>query len=449
MSQTDPDRLESWQEIADFAGCHWRTAMRWADERGMPVHRLPGKRSRVYASRAKIKEWMETQPKPESESESEITSPAQTSLLKRKWAWAGAAAVLAALILGLVLISSLRTILQPKLPTRVAFTENGFDVFDGTGHKLWTHSFPKRLDNSPPASNLPLTELVRFDDFRGDGDREVLVVAPLRNGPNAVDTLQVEVDCFSSRGELLWSYAPHGTFQFGDHTLEGPWKVLDVFVSEQAPRKTIWITAEHYTWGNSFVAQLDPETGRDTVRFVNTGVIYALNEIRTSRGNFLLAGGFNNEWDGGSLAVIDERKIFAASPQTPGTRHKCVSCPEGLPDYYFIFPRTEINEAERVYEDSLRIIRLNSEGMEIRTSELNKTDDAGTIYLFRTQPAIEPVSLRYDSAYDMLHRELSAQKKLNHSLEDCPERLHPKPVRMWTPTAGWTDLPLKPSKATD
>jgi|ERR1700733_14092478 hypothetical protein len=126
-----------------------------------------------------------------------------------------------------------------------------------------------------------------------------------------------------------------------------------------------------------------------------------------------------------------------------------MSCPAGLADYYFLFPRTEINQLEHVYEGPVLLTTANGNEMEVSNMETREPNSISTTYLSRIEPAIEPVSLRYDFGYDMLHRELSTQKKLNHSLQHCPERLHPKPVRMRTPAAGWTELPIKPSKASD
>ncbi|HLW97030.1 MAG TPA: hypothetical protein VKR82_00165 [Candidatus Acidoferrales bacterium] len=467
MAENNPDRLESWKEIAEFINRDKRTAMRWVKELGMPVGRYPGgKKGRVYASRAAISVWKEALPnveplsgakpsgvtppgqeKPKGESE---TALPEKRFARKKWAWAGAAAILTALILGLVLVSSSRTLLRPKLPSQLKFTENGFDVFDEAGHELWSHSYSSRLDATIFSRSQPLKNLVRIEDFLGDGDREVLVVAPQRTGPNPSDLYKVSVDFFSSHGKLLWSYVPQEIFQFGDHTLSGPWSIFDLFVPDQSPQKTIWVVAVHSVWGNSFVVQLDPATGRETVRFVSTGVIYRVNELKTPRGNFLLAVGFNNEYNSGSLAIMDENKPFAASPQTTGTRHFCVSCQAGAPDYYFVFPGTEINRLEKEPEDSVRAVIVTEQGIEVFKDEREPIHGGGaTIYSFRTQPSIEPVSLRYDTPYDMLHRELSAQGKLSHSLENCPERLHPKPVRMWTPVGGWTEIQLKPMKASD
>lgn len=55
---TNGDQIHGWKSI----GAHFRrdrsTAIRWANERGLPVHRLPGgKSASVYALRAELDEW--------------------------------------------------------------------------------------------------------------------------------------------------------------------------------------------------------------------------------------------------------------------------------------------------------------------------------------------------------------------------------------------------------
>ncbi|MGC1613155.1 MAG: hypothetical protein WA736_00580, partial [Candidatus Acidiferrum sp.] len=68
-------------------------------------------------------------------------------------------------------------------------------------------------------------------------------------------------------------------------------------------------------------------------------------------------------------------------------------------------------------------------------------------YLLSSQPPFKLLSLRYNSTYDLLHRAWSAEGKLTHTLENCPERLHPQSVRLWTPGGGWVDVPVKPTAA--
>ncbi len=57
---SDQTRLESWKEIAAYLNREVRTARRWEKERGLPVHRIPGKRSGVYALAPEVDAWLKT-----------------------------------------------------------------------------------------------------------------------------------------------------------------------------------------------------------------------------------------------------------------------------------------------------------------------------------------------------------------------------------------------------
>jgi tetratricopeptide (TPR) repeat protein len=51
-------RLDSWKEIATFFGRDERTVSRWEKDLGLPVHRLPGAKGRVYAYAAELSAWL-------------------------------------------------------------------------------------------------------------------------------------------------------------------------------------------------------------------------------------------------------------------------------------------------------------------------------------------------------------------------------------------------------
>src|SRR3954462_12480482 len=52
-------RLDGWKAIADHLGRDVRTAQRWRDERGMPVHRVPGRKGgAVFADAAEVDAWL-------------------------------------------------------------------------------------------------------------------------------------------------------------------------------------------------------------------------------------------------------------------------------------------------------------------------------------------------------------------------------------------------------
>ena len=411
MAENGQDRLESWKEIAVAIGRDTRTAMRWAKERGMPVHRVPGgERGRVFASRLEIERWLrgasqtqsdhgqvavdDEEPSPcAATQEPAIAGPTPSTrkiLGRRFYVW-----VAALLVADIVLIAAFarwrsgRTD-SASLPARVSFTPDAVHAFGADGHELWMHSFPRLLDPVWLPEDKGLDTFVRIGDLRGDGQTEVLIVAGWRLGPNPDDPLHSELECFSSAGQLLWVYSPNRKFQFGDHELVDQWSIYDLYLSP-SKEPSIWVSVEHRIWGNSFVVQLDPATGRDTLRFVNTGTIAKLAELTTGGVTYLLASGFNNEGDGGSLAMIDERKSFAASPQSAGTRHKCVTCPAGAPDYYLVFPRSEINRITETYVNFVDQVRTEGDVIELTKFELTEANGTSTIYSLRFQNGIQPI----------------------------------------------------------
>jgi Tol biopolymer transport system component len=73
MQDRPPNLLESWKEIAAFLGRDKRTAMRWAESHGMPVHRYPGsKQARVFAYRDQLSAWLASFEHPDIEQVSGI-----------------------------------------------------------------------------------------------------------------------------------------------------------------------------------------------------------------------------------------------------------------------------------------------------------------------------------------------------------------------------------------
>jgi len=464
---TPGSRLDSWKVIADYLGRDVRTVARWAEERGLPVHRVPGgKRGVVFAFAEEIDAWLVGRDSAKAGPEGLEQDPPKDATpggtvekrlgisrgprpLSFSWVTWRIALPIFVVVIATAAISAVRRSAdrQNLELTSVQFGADTLEAKSPDGQTIWVHKFPRLLTKDFLGTAVSSHNLTRVSDYFGDGKREVAALVPLREGadPNEFDS--TELDFFSGTGKLLWTYLPDQTFRFGNHELKAPWVLMDIFASGVGSRRTIWAAVAHHTWGNSFVVGIDPQTGSDTLRFVNTGNVRALSELKTKSGSYLLAGGFNNEWDSGSLAIINENRAFAASPQTAGTRHECNSCPPGAPDYYFVFPRSELNRITGAYEDSAREIHVTDEGIEVTKNEGFAGEQQRTLYLLSREAPFSVISLRYDSEYDRVHRAWSAEGKLAHSLEDCPERLHPQPVRVWTPSVGWTEIAINPSRA--
>ncbi len=59
FNPSDGKRLDSWKEIATFLGRAERTVKRWENERGLPVHRVPGSgRASVFAYSNELADWL-------------------------------------------------------------------------------------------------------------------------------------------------------------------------------------------------------------------------------------------------------------------------------------------------------------------------------------------------------------------------------------------------------
>lgn len=470
QARPERTRLDSWKDIAAYLRRDVRTAIRWEKKKGLPVRRVPGgRRQAVFAYTEELDAWWRqgrlgdsdtsaahASPVSESATLPAVTSSEAPTLgafflgahLRSWWLKAGVLLFLAAGLAAFVMSVARSSESGNNPPVRVRFTSNSMQAFGDQSRPLWTHHFDGRIVDVLPEEGQTLADMARIADFRGDGHRGVLALVALARNPNLPlrEADYWELDMFSEQGRELWSYAPQGKFRFGRHELVS-WSITADLVSEGSNGKRIWVAAANIPWGNTFIANLDPKTGKETLRVVNTGTIKALNEIENARGRWFLAGGFNNENDTGSLAVMDERKAFASSPQTDGTRHKCASCPPGQMDYYFVFPRSELNELLQVHEDAVTQVLVRGNEIEVDKRETQAIAPK-TIYLLRADDdGIHLVSRRFDSGYDMLHREMEKEGRLDHSLENCPERLHPKPVMLWTPSGRWKKIALTPMAA--
>jgi hypothetical protein len=48
-----------------------------------------------------------------------------------------------------------------------------------------------------------------------------------------------------------------------------------------------------------------------------------------------------------------------------------------------------------------------------------------------------PLSFAVSDHFWTTHRQMEADGKIHHSVEQCPERTGPRKVQMWSPERGW------------
>jgi hypothetical protein len=115
IPRRDMAELASWKEISVYLGVTVRTAQNWERERGLPVQRLPGKRSLVTARPTELDAWRKTH---------ETLPETPTRPRWPRWAWIAAAC--AAVAIGATLVANSH---PPATPTGWQVSGRTFIVY--------------------------------------------------------------------------------------------------------------------------------------------------------------------------------------------------------------------------------------------------------------------------------------------------------------------------------
>ena len=277
-----------------------------------------------------------------------------------------------------------------------------------------------------------------------NGAQKVLIAAPLGQ-PFQGDLSTDALYCFTAKGELLWSHRFEEKIQFGRKDYGPRWYFGAMLTSPDMSDPSTWIAMTGNPWWPSILFHFD-ENGKFLNEFVNAGHIHALNRLRKSDGSFLLVGGVNNEYDSAMLAVLNENRLSGTPPQMPDSMFACDNCPAGMPVRYFLFPRSEINRIAGPAYNTTLIITVDGNGVHVLVTETTVEGYLGPDWdLYEFTQDLKPISVSMSDHYWDDHRRLSAEKKIGHAMEDCPERNRPRIVREWDPQKGWKEIRFAPA----
>jgi hypothetical protein len=477
MQEKLDTRLDSWKEIAEYLGRNTRTVARWEQEKGLPVHRVPGgQRNAVFAYTGELDAWLrgeagpgkaEAQPgsdefqlaqgksepaKDRSLPEKKVTrhevygsgdsqlakdsshlSEAVT-LRERKPIHTPRLWSITALTATVMLIGTLLYLAgdRPREPlARVSYENGKVTAWNEKDQILWTREFPYCASTKM---------FPRMEDLNGDGKKEVLFLS----SPCDLSRDETGLYVLSSAGKELWHLTAHETFQFGSQPYGPEWWSEEWGVQEAANKKVVLVEFHHQVWWPSFLVALDGR-GQLLGKFVNAGWIRATRWTQGPEGLHLLIGGISNSNDCGMLAVLDGNHPSGSSPERKGSDYECRNCPAGKPLKYFLFPRSELNVVTGLEHNRVVTINMLKDGIDVRTSEFDITSGGGNetaagVYEF--SPDLKLRRASYGDKYWELHRQLELEGKIRHSKAQCPDRHGPRLVRVWEPTTGWSELRL-------
>lgn len=320
----DVDRtLNTWKDIADFLGVSVRTAHRWEEDAGMPVHRAPS--GHVCAVRAELDRWRRPAP----------------ARRWRRWLLPGALA-----LVGVAIVASLFLLWHSRtagIPTTVRFEGDTVVALDAGGRRLWAVTIANLGQNEQGGWHVSSPDHYLVSDIDDDGAVEVVVNASLDYPAEGTGRLI----CYSQDGRVRWEFASgrHLKDRYGEYARS--YNVHILRAVRVGGRSFLLSIAAHRLWHPCQVALLDPSTGKIVEEFWHPGAItHALlvDLDRDGAGELVLAG-LNNPGPGpGSPVLMVLRLPFSSAQPAAGSLLADMS--SGGPTSYVILPRPDVMVAQ-------------------------------------------------------------------------------------------------------
>lgn len=436
---TDRPRLDSWKEIAHYLGRDVRTVIRWERDRGLPVSRVPGgKRSRVFAYPDDLDQWLSRSPAVgEAIEGTHATEAADAPAGDSRPHWPRPL-LAAGLLVAVVILASFPNAGAGSAPVRLSLINTDLQAVGAQDQVLWSRRVTA-TQVTPTASRW-------WFIGRLDNDRTPDVLAAIEGTRSSADAAGGELSRlagdatlwrYSSEGDALWSHLANDHVQFRDDAFGPPWALSTLTVHSVGGQRRIAWAVHHFTWWPSVLISLD-DRGRRLGTFVNAGWIRSVEA--TSDGRHLLVTGVTNTHRSYFLAVLDAARPFGRSPEPAGSTTECVSCEPGDPVRYFVWPRTDVSQAQPFPADGPSVSTFADGAVHIHVHETAGPSLATTIY--ELTPALNLQAARFGDAYWDRHDELQRAGVLDHAGAACPERAG-RTVKVWTPAAGWQTLTVE------
>jgi hypothetical protein len=408
--------LTSWKEIAAYLGRDVRTCFRWEKNFGLPIHRLDpaSEKSRVFAYRDELSEWLRQSKTSKPHVHGIHGQPSRRLLvLSVLFLVIGAAAV--------ALFLFIRDELSPKEPADFSIKGSALAILDDKGKVLWRYD--TGLENL--SSEETYREHFQFKrrnrtvhmpyllikDINHDGRREVLFSLQTQD-----EAREGEVLCFGRKGRPLWLFEAGRQMKYGDKIYSGDYRINGILAEDlntDGNLEIIVVSVHRPSWPCQ-LALLDA-AGNLKGEYWNSGYFndVACADLNGDGVKEIIAGGNNNEYGKGCLAVFDPDSLAGGSPQD-SINFQCQDLKPGSELSYILLPRTDVDLADHYPADAIVTIDL----LENRRIQV-KTSLTDLYYQFSLDLNKKDVILSHGfiQAHEKARREGKVQSLLNDDYE--------------------------------
>jgi hypothetical protein len=415
QDQTNGSLLSSWKEISEFLKCDVKTCRRWERSAGLPIHRVSNRsKSRVFAYREELDAWVRKR----AAANLPVRHPAATIARRPLHLWP-AVAILAVVIL--VALYAVFTVARGRrVPFDFRIEHSVLIILDNKERELWRYDtgredleddaayhFSFQVKRPSPAHRTNILPHLIIRDINNDGQPEVLFGVRTKDELNAGLLL-----CFDFRGRELWRFQSGRVMTFGSKVYSNDYMIHGIDTLEadgDGSLETMVIGYQRPDWPTQLVL-LDTR-GKIRGEYWNSGQLndYVFADLDKDGRREIVLAGLNNEYEKGCVVVFSGGRLDGRSPQSKD-EFICRDLNPGSETYYLLFPLTDVEIAESVFESVGKISLLSGE--KIQTEMLH----SGIFYNLDYQLTVTGVTLSH--SFRQLHNEAVKAGLVSSVLDD-------------------------------
>jgi hypothetical protein len=422
MPSEPPQELSGWKEIASHLGASVRTAQDYEKNLGLPVHRQPGEKGRVFADPVELDAWRTSRNGSGSPVRTEEAAARAPSPAAVRDVWPRRVLLAAVLTLPFLALGAYLLVIPHGPLADFRVEGKRLIAYNSNGGELWRHTFDFDLQGElyrPEAEK----RLIWIGDLEGRG-QPVLLFAP-----KAVDDIEAPslLLCFAADGNIKWRFRPGRavTDASGRHMVP-PYMIrnLQVIVGKRPADTRIVVSSNHYLNYPNQVAFLDVH-GRVVGEYWHPGhlpYLRAADLANDGRMDLLMAGVSNGNHQA-TLVVLDPLKVVGlmTANEVRDERYQLLGMQPAKEKAVVLFPRSAFS-AGQDYTRAIHL-RVTKERLLVYVAE-GEGEGAPQVLLYELDNGLNVMDLTpLSSEVVFLYQGLRARGLVDHPFSEELARL--------------------------